>query len=440
MELQTHLSQDRFFWMKDEVTDADAAHLLVEAVAPPLVVGRGGSDATLETTASTNLVVVLDRSGSMAGGRLDHAKRALCDVIDRLSPTDNFGLVIFDDEVETVVRAGPVTNNTAIKRTINGVQAGGSTDLGSGLIRGLQEARRLKSESGVRVLLISDGHANQGITDPVKLGEFVGGHLDRRITTSSLGMGLGYDETLLSAIAQAGGGNEHFAEEADTAAAIIGEECGDLISQRYLSARLTITTATGMNRVTVLNEATQHQTPDGVVVELGGFRPDQARSLVLRFDPRPTTRPGRRKVAMLRLDYVLADDLSEHSVSTSVWARVARLGERPAVVNPDVVAEVVFQEVQRRKRKAMRALSIGDLDRANHIFDATVRFIRQNLNRVPRARRDEFRQELDLIDTMRRRVHHDVQILGQAEGGNWSAKAMSADLLNKSRFHDRGSA
>ena len=100
MKLRTHLGQDRFFWMKDELTKTDRANLLVEVQAPPSL---EHADAT-----PTNLIVILDRSGSMNGDRLDHAKRALRDVVDRLSPTDSFGLVTFDDlvEVSSASRAG----------------------------------------------------------------------------------------------------------------------------------------------------------------------------------------------------------------------------------------------------------------------------------------------------------------------------------------------
>ena len=283
MELRTHLGQDRFFWMKDELTHADRAALLVEVAAPAL--------AAPTDAAPTNLVVVLDRSGSMSGEPLDHAKRALRDVVDRLSPTDSFGLVIFDDQVEVVVPAGPVADRAAIKRAIDSVQARSMTDLAAGLIEGLRQARTLRAEAGVRVLLVSDGHANSGVTDPAVLGSHVGTYLDSRITTSTLGMGLGYDETLLSAIARAGSGNEYFAEEADTAAGVIAQECGDLLNQRFLSCRLTVTPATGMESVEVINEATLAQTPAGIQIELGGFQPEQVRSLVLRFTPKTAAGP-----------------------------------------------------------------------------------------------------------------------------------------------------
>ena len=267
------------------------------------------------------------------------------------------------------------------------------------------------------------------------LGNHVGQHLDSRITTSTLGMGLGYDESLLSAIARAGSGNEHFAEEADTAAGVIVQECGDLLSQRFLSCRLTVTMGSGMESVQVLNEATQLPVPNGVQVELGGFQPEQIRSLVLRFQPKQASRPGRRKVAMLRLDYVLADDLSEHSVSTSVWARVARDDERDAVVDADVMAEVLFQRVQRRKRTGMQALAVGNWTEADRVLESVVRLIKRHWASIPRTRRDEFAAEIDLIDEMRTRVVMDGMV-----GMSFASKSMSRDLHLKSRSRGRGRA
>lgn len=424
MELRTHLGQDRFFWMKNEMTRSDLAPLLIEVQAPPV--------PTRAAHTPTHLVVVLDRSGSMAGSRLEHAKRALRDVVDQLSPTDSFGLVTFDNEVDVPVPAGPVRDRAAIKRTIDGIQPGGSTDLGAGLLIGLRKAQRLESPEGVRVLLVSDGHANIGVTDPEVLGGHVGQFVERRITTSTLGMGLGYDEALLSVIALSGGGNEHFAEEADTAAGVIAEECGDLLAQQFLACRLSVTLGSGMAAVEVLNEATMRRTPLGVDIELGGLRPEERRSLVLMFKPHPASRPGRRKLAVVRLDYVLADDLSDRSVSTSVWARVARDEERPAVVDHDVMGEVLFQRVQRRKRLGMKALNLGDTAEAERIFDAVIRLIKRSWTSLPRARRDELTAEIDFIEQMRHRVQLDGDL-----GASYASKAMSNHIALNSRARGR---
>ncbi|MCX4427213.1 vWA domain-containing protein [Streptomyces mirabilis] len=99
------------------------------------------------------------------------AKTALKDLVDRLRPDDNFGPVAFDDQAQVVAPAGPLTDKDAVKSAIAGLRPGGSTNLSPGYLRGLQEAERVAADAGATVLLISDGHANCGVTDPEILGE-----------------------------------------------------------------------------------------------------------------------------------------------------------------------------------------------------------------------------------------------------------------------------
>lgn len=426
MELNTHVSQDRFFWMKSDLGSKDRAAVIIDVEAPAVA---GRKDA-----APTNLVVVLDRSGSMSGDRLAHARKALCDIVERLSPSDTFGLVTFDDEVEVNIPAGPVTDREAIQRVIKAITPRGSTDLAAGLVRGLQEARRLESLAGVRVLLVSDGHANVGVTDADVVGKFAAKQLEHRITTSTLGMGLGYDEILLSAIARQGAGNEHFAEEADTAAGVIAKECGELLSQRFLSCRLTVTPANGVTGMRVLNEATMRELADGVQIEMGGFQPEQLRSLMVQFSPKQATRPGRRKMATLRLDYVLADDLSDHSVSHTVWAQVAAETDVAPVVNRDVMAELAFQRAQRHKRHGMEALNRYRDGEAEHSFKEAIRILKKALPNVPRNRRDEFKADIQFIEQMRHRALAPTAMLADRA---FAAKAMSAQITGSSRYRGR---
>lgn len=429
MELNTRLDRGRYHWFSPELTDhelsaADRASLLVEVVAPAL--------PDRERTAATHLVVVLDRSGSMGGARLTHAKRALCDVVDRLSPGDTFGLVTFDNQVDLVVPAGPVTDRDAIKRAIEGVRAGGSTDLGAGLLRGLKEARRLEATEGVRVLLVSDGHANHGVVDPAVLGARTAEFVEQAITTSTLGMGLGYDETMLDVISREGAGNHHFAEEADTAAGAIASECGELLGQRFLQCRLTVTCGNGVKSVSVLNDATVRPFDGGVSLEIGNLAPEQTRSVVLQFDPKRAPKPGRRKVATVRLAWMLADDLSDQSTSQTVWARVAAPDDKPGRFDREVTSEVLFQRVQRRRHGAATALAHGAVDEARHHFDRAVSLIRRHWETIPRERREEFSTEIDSITEA-------VEQLDRfgAVGAARTSKAMFAASLPSSRKRDR---
>jgi len=139
-------------------TDDDVS-VLLELTAPP-------AEPTSAARPPATLQVVLDRSGSMQeDDRLEGAKIALLALVDRLEPTDNFGLVAFDDQASVVVPAGPLTDKDAVRSAISQIELGGMTDLSSGYLRGLQEARRVCGPTGATVLLISDGHANQGVTD-----------------------------------------------------------------------------------------------------------------------------------------------------------------------------------------------------------------------------------------------------------------------------------
>src|SRR6476659_6365083 len=132
MHITTQLDLDVIAIERD-----DQLSLLVELTAPTPEPAAERSPRTL--------VVVLDRSGSMAGERLDGAKAALTALVDRLDPADRFGLVTFDDDVTVEIAAAPMTDKGATKRRIDGVQPGGMTNLSAGYLRGLQEAQRAKT-------------------------------------------------------------------------------------------------------------------------------------------------------------------------------------------------------------------------------------------------------------------------------------------------------
>ncbi len=388
MELITRLDRSRYQWLASDVENADPAAMLVEVTTPPL--------PSAQRAIPVNMVVVLDRSGSMSGDRLEHARSALCDVVDRLSPGDTFGLVTFDDKVDVAIPAGPVKNPEAIKQVIRSVRAGGSTDLAAGLIRGLKEARRLESDNGVRVLLISDGHANRGVTDPAIIGPKVAEFVDARITTSCLGVGLGYDEALLDVIAREGTGEMHFAAEADTAAGAIAQECGELLGHRFLQCRLTISPGNGVGAISVVNTLATRTLPTGdIVVEIGNLASDQTRSIALLLDSKPAPKPGRRKFATIRVSYTLADDLSDNSTSQTVWAQIAGPDDSPARVDRDVTAEVLFQQIQRLSVAASEALQRFDFDSARAAFHRIIQTLRSQWSHIPRLRRPEFEAEID---------------------------------------------
>jgi Ca-activated chloride channel family protein len=181
------------------VEQEDEVSVLLELTAPQPKTDVVRAPATLQ--------IVLDRSGSMSGGRLDAALTALDALVARLDPTDRFGLVMFDDQVDVVVPAGPLHDKASVRELLGRIVPGGCTNLSGGYLRGLQEAQRASNGSGATLLLLSDGHANAGITDAGELESVAAAAHRRGITTTTLGLGLGYDEVLMTGVARGGTGS-----------------------------------------------------------------------------------------------------------------------------------------------------------------------------------------------------------------------------------------
>ncbi len=391
----------------------DELNLLVELTAPATTAASTRPTATLQ--------IVLDRSGSMAGDRLDAAVGALFDLLDRLEPTDNFGVVTFEDTVQVAVPAEPLTDKNAVRAALRAITPGGRTDLSAGYLRGLQEARRVTGPAGATLLILSDGHANAGVTDPDRLGGVAAHAKSAGVSTSTLGLGLGYDEVLLDALAHGGGGSTHFAEEADTAAALVAGEVDGLLEQVALAVSLRVTPSEHVQAVQLLNDLPTSVVDGAVVVELGGFLAGETRKLVLRLRVPGMDTLGLAQVATLELVHVALPELVQHTTTLEVHVNVVP-GDAAAgrVPEPTVHHEALLQTTQAAKRRAAHLLRRGEV----HEAVDTLQNAAAQLDSVP-----------ELAD--------EVQVLGamakQARAGHLdrTAKTAVADSSRKSRYRGR---
>ena len=405
------------------VESADELTLLVELTAP--------KPSTAATRAPATLQIVLDRSGSMAGERLEGAKTALLALVDRLDPQDNLGIVAFDDSVQIVVPAGPLKDKAAAKRAIAAVDDGGSTDLSAGYLRGLQEARRVAGPAGATLLLVSDGHANAGIVDPARLGKVAGEAQTHRVTTSTLGFGLGYDESLLAALAQGGAGNELFAEEADTATALIAGEIDGLLDQVAQAASLRVRWTANVAAASVVNDVPISPLPDGFVLELGSFYAGETRRLLITLKIPGIAALGLTEVATLELTHVSLPDLVQHTTTVPVNVNVVP-GDQAAgrVRDPEVRSEALFQQSQTAKRRSSRLLSNGRVDEASGLLRETSVNLRVEAAGLPPMMAAELTREADMMQALAEEAHID---------SSRAAKVSSYDASSKSRNRGRTS-
>lgn len=339
----------------------DRVDVLVDVTAPTVATAGPRTPATLQ--------VVLDVSGSMRGDRLDTAVAALLALVDRLHAGDRFGVVTFDTQTEVVVPAGPLTDKDAARQALRGIRSGGGTDLSAGYLRGLQEAARVAGPAGARVLLLSDGHANAGVTDPERLGEVATRAYATGTTTSVLGIGLGYDEELLDALARGGRGAHGFAEEADTATALITGEVDGLLEQVAQAVSLRVHAP---GRVRLLNDRPATRLDDGLLVELGAFCSGEHRSVVLSVDVPAHAELGPVDLVSLELTSVALPELVSRTDTAVVPVTVVSAAEAALrTADPVVVQEALFQQVQTDKRRTSRLLARGRTDEAADLLRST---------------------------------------------------------------------
>ncbi len=190
---------------KDQTTNLD---LLIKIVPPTIEIS--GDRPPL------NLGLVIDRSGSMHGRKIQYARQAAIYAVEQLLPSDRISVVAFDSYVKTLVNNTLANQKDPIIRSIKSLHPGSSTALHAGWVEGgIQVGHQLNSDWLNRVLLLSDGLANVGETNPDAIATDVNGLTQRGISTSTMGIGNDYNEDLMAAMAQSGDGNFYHIESPD---------------------------------------------------------------------------------------------------------------------------------------------------------------------------------------------------------------------------------
>lgn len=196
--------------------------------------------------APMNLAVVLDRSGSMQGAKIEKARQAACVAIDHLGDNDYFSLVTFDNDTDVLLapeRVGDARHRDDLKARIDRIRPGGGTAIYAGVTVGAKQVRRyLEKEFVNRVVLLSDGLANVG---PSRAGDLatLGRELRRDgLSVTTVGLGDDYNEDLMTALAEASNANYYYVRDAEKLPGIFAEELGAARSlvARGVTIRITV--------------------------------------------------------------------------------------------------------------------------------------------------------------------------------------------------------
>lgn len=236
------------------VKGGSVRHLVIGVKAPAEPNGGG-------PRRPMNVGLVIDASGSMRGAPLEAAKRATVSLLDKLADDDHLSLVSFAEDVvlhAEAVRLAPASRHV-VGAAVQRLVTRGSTNLFGGWIGGCeavaQRQARAEAPERNRVIVLSDGHANAGEVNPVRLAHHAGELRKRGLLTSTIGIGSRYSPVQLQALSEAGGGRMHDAERPDEIAEIMFAELEDSLA------------------TTVENLEFRLQLPPGVKAEVYGTAP-----------------------------------------------------------------------------------------------------------------------------------------------------------------------
>lgn len=332
-----------------------------------------GNAPTPNNRIPLNLSVVLDRSGSMAGDKLAAARDAAAMLVQRLHPADTVSVVAYDDEVITVAEPATGETQATLPNQIQHIQAGGSTNLSGGWLRGRELVARAKREGGVnRIVLLTDGLANAGITEPDKLLGLCRNACGSGITTTTIGFGADYDEKLLRGMADAGGASTWYIERPDQAADVFTEELEGLLT---LCAQTVSVEIRPSDAVTLT--AVRHQYPTttlgsgGARLEIGDIYAREPKSVLVEFFV-PALLDEKVDVGDVRvaeivvIAHVLTDagGVERQEVSFPVVSRLTAAGH----AEPEVRREMLLLDAAKAREDALRKRAEGDLGGAAAIL------------------------------------------------------------------------
>ena len=324
-----------------------------------------------------HVVLVIDRSGSMQGAKLDAAKDAARFLAARLTGDDRLGVVVFDDTVDLVLPLGPVDTAHA-DIAIAAIEAGGSTNLSGGWLKGIEEiARGADVDATRRVLLLTDGQANVGIVADDQLRGLAAG-TKSQVATTTIGFGEGFDEDLLEAIADASGGASYYCAGPEDAPGVFTEEFDGLASIVAQNLSVEIVATDDVKLLGVLNDYPLADVPGGFQVQIGDIYGGETRRVVFKLFVPQVAELGVKRVAELIVRYVATGaHVAQHQVTVPVTVNLVSADEAAAAeADHEVSEQVIILESARATKEARDRADRGDFDGAARLLRSHVADLR----------------------------------------------------------------
>ncbi len=320
-----------------------------------------------KTVQPVDLAIVLDRSGSMQGAKIEAARLAVLRLMERLGPRDRLALVTYSDGVQLVAPLTAMDEGSRhrLMGIVDQIFADGNTNLGGGLRQGIDLFMGAPAADRQRkVILISDGLANQGITDPVALGQIAAAATDHHFAVSTVGVGLDFNELLMTTIADQGTGRYYFLEDPMVFAQVFEKEFQQARQVAASGVVLRIPLEKGVT-LTAAGGYPIRLEGDLAVIPIGNLVSGEARKLFLNFQV-PTDQARTFALGKIELRY---DRGGQEQILAGLPALTVACVDNPqavvASVDKDTWGEqVVRDEYNQLKEEVAEEVRKGDAQAA----------------------------------------------------------------------------
>ncbi|RTE66679.1 VWA domain-containing protein [Amphritea opalescens] len=341
-----------------------------------------------------NVAIVLDKSGSMGGDKIQYAREAAIMAIKRLDERDIVSVVSYDSRVQVVVPATQVRDQQSIYHAIRDVHASGNTALFAGVSKGAHELRKFLSRNKVnRVILLSDGLANVGPQSASELGELGASLAKEGISVTTIGLGLGYNEDLMTRLAGFSDGNHAFVENAADLASVFQYEFGDVLSVVAQGVNIEIHCKNGVTPIRLLGRESEIM-GNRVTTRLNQLYSEQEKFVILEVEVPKQAAETELELVSVKVAYDNLFTQHQEQLTGQSMARFSGSAQEVEAARDDKALEAAVEQVANEySRDAIEARDSGDLAGAKKILQDSASYLGSQAESLSSPRLQEQQEE-----------------------------------------------
>jgi Ca-activated chloride channel family protein len=325
-------------------------------------------EMSLTTDAPLNLALVVDRSTSMKGARLQHVKNAVHRIIDECAEQDIISLVTFSDSAEVLIPAQHPTDARGLKSQVNSIQADGATAIYSGLSAGIEQIEKNRHSRYVNhVVLITDGRTYGDEEDCLRLA---GEAHALGVGISGMGIGEDWNDRFLDQLAQRTGGDSAYISSAEAVSRFLGDRIRSLATAYAERANLIVASAPSVSLESVIRTAPRATTFDAndQPIALGSLDGSVGAHFVIQFHINAANVESGEELFVGRVDIsgeVLGSANRDERVVEDLFVEVTteNVSEEPPPELLDALSRLALYRLQDRAREALEAGDVAEATR-----------------------------------------------------------------------------